>query len=280
MVQAMRHGVIPATLHVDTPSTHVDWTAGAVELVTEAQDWPEMGRPRRAGVSSFGISGTNAHVILEQAPLVDEPAPEPTLDGVVPWAVSARSDAALDAQIRRVRSSAVLRELSPVDVGFSLVTGRSVFEHRAVLFADGEIVRGVAVDRGVVFVFSGQGSQRVGMGRELYARYPVFAEAFDEVCVHLEVSLDEEGVESTGRAQPALFAVEVALFRLLSSWGVRPDYLIGHSVGEITAAYVAGVLSLGDACRLMAARARLMQTLPEGGVIVVCGGVVGCGQRA
>ncbi|HEX3779517.1 MAG TPA: beta-ketoacyl synthase N-terminal-like domain-containing protein, partial [Pseudonocardiaceae bacterium] len=268
MVQAMRHGVIPATLHVDTPSTHVDWTAGAVELVTEAQDWPEMGRPRRAGVSSFGISGTNAHVILEQAPLVDEPAPEPTLDGVVPWAVSARSDAALDAQIRRVRSSAVLRELSPVDVGFSLVTGRSVFEHRAVLFADGEIVRGVAVDRGVVFVFSGQGSQRVGMGRELYARYPVFAEAFDEVCVHLEVSLDEEGVESTGRAQPALFAVEVALFRLLSSWGVRPDYLIGHSVGEITAAYVAGVLSLGDACRLMAARARLMQTLPEGGVMV------------
>jgi malonyl CoA-acyl carrier protein transacylase/thioesterase domain-containing protein/acyl carrier protein len=265
MVMAMRHGLIPPTLHVDAPSSQVDWTAGAVRLATESTAWPETGRARRAGVSSFGISGTNAHIILEQPEVVEivdaEPAP-----GVVPWVVAARSDTALTEQLDRVRSAA--RTVAPADIGFSLASGRSVFDHRAVLLSGKEIARGVAVDRGVVFVFSGQGSQRVGMGRELYARYPVFAEAFDEVCAHLEVSLDEECVENTGRAQPALFAIEVALFRLLSSWGVRPDYLIGHSVGEIAAAYVAGVLSLGDACRLMAARARLMQTLPEGGVMV------------
>jgi malonyl CoA-acyl carrier protein transacylase/NAD(P)-dependent dehydrogenase (short-subunit alcohol dehydrogenase family)/acyl carrier protein len=271
MVLAMRHGLIPSTLHVDTPSTQVDWTAGAVQLATEPTAWPETGRARRAGVSSFGISGTNAHVLLEQAPPA-EIGDEAEESGLAAWTVSARSLAALADQVDRLRSFAETAECAATDVGFSLATGRSTFEHRAVLLADGrnarEVARGVAVDRGVVFVFSGQGSQRVGMGRELYARYPVFAEAFDEVCVHLEVSLDEECVESTGRAQPALFAVEVALFRLLASWGVCPDYLIGHSVGEITAAYVAGVLSLGDACRLVAARARLMQTLPEGGVMV------------
>ncbi|HEX3779510.1 MAG TPA: type I polyketide synthase, partial [Pseudonocardiaceae bacterium] len=272
MVLAMRNGVIPATLHVDSPSSQVDWTAGAVQLATEAVDWPETGRARRAGVSSFGISGTNAHIILEQAPAT-EAADNAQLDGVVPWVVSARTAEALDSQLDQLRSfTEAAPDLSSRDVGFSLATGRSVFEHRAVLLADAngarEIARGTAATQGVVFVFSGQGSQWVGMGRELYARCPVFAEAFDEVCVHLEVFLDEEGVESTGRAQPALFAIEVALFRLLLSWGVRPDYLIGHSVGEIAAAHVAGVFSLVDACRLVSARADLMQALPEGGVMV------------
>ena len=226
-------------------------------------EWPEAGRPRRAGVSSFGISGTNAHVVLEQGPAVEVVDAVP-VDGVVPWVVSARSDAALDDQLARLRSFAGAE--SPVDVGFSLA-GRSVFEHRAVLLDGEEVARGVAkAERTLAVVFSGQGSQHAEMGRELYARYPVFADAFDEVCAHLDVP--ELGVEETGWAQPALFALEVALFRLVSSWGVRPDYLIGHSVGEVAAAYVAGVFSLEDACALVSARARLMQALPAGGAMV------------
>ncbi|HEX3781754.1 MAG TPA: SDR family NAD(P)-dependent oxidoreductase, partial [Pseudonocardiaceae bacterium] len=271
MVLAMRNGIVPATLHVDTPSTQVEWTEGAVRLATQPLPWPETGHPRRAAVSSFGISGTNAHVILEQ-PAHPEPVATPQPDGVVAWPVSARSAAALDDQVQRLRAAA--DGLSPVDVGFSLVSGRSTFDHRAVLLAGEEVARGVADGtRGLVLVFSGQGSQRAGMGRELYARYPVFAAAFDEVCAHLDPSLraavfDGGPLERTGWAQPALFAVEVALFRLLASWGVHPDQVIGHSIGEIAAAHVAGVLSVKDACALVSARARLMEALPEGGVMV------------
>ncbi|MGW1056370.1 type I polyketide synthase, partial [Streptomyces sp. NPDC002521] len=302
MVLAMRHGTLPRTLHVDVPSSHVDWSAGAVELLTEERAWPEAGRARRAGVSAFGVSGTNAHVILEQP--VPEVAPAPPgaepLSSLVPWVVSARSRDALRAQAGRLAEFVGGDEaLGAVEVGASLVRSRSVFEHRAVVWgADREeLLRGLeAVSAGelssdgavtgevgeggrTAFLFAGQGSQRLGMGRELYEEYPAFADAFDAVCAHLDTELprslrevvfgdDAEALNRTECAQPALFALEVALFRLLESWGVRPDVLAGHSIGEFAAAHVAGVWSLADACRLVVARGRLMQALPEGGAMV------------
>ncbi|MGP4002629.1 type I polyketide synthase [Streptomyces sp. 8N706] len=280
MVMAMRHGVLPKTLYADVPSSHVDWSSGAVELLAESQEWPKADRPWRAGVSSFGISGTNAHVIIEQAEPAEEKGnpPEPLPD-VVPWLVSAKTEEALAAQIERISSLA--NASAPVDVGFSLATGRSVFEHRAVLLArcpDGELseaARGrAAAGSPLAVLFSGQGAQRLGMGRELYGRFPVFAEALDAVLKHFDgelrevISGDAEGLDETGFTQPALFAFEVALFRLVESWGIRPDFVAGHSIGEIAAAHVAGVFSLEDACALVAARARLMQALPAGGAMV------------
>ncbi|MFJ2307253.1 SDR family NAD(P)-dependent oxidoreductase [Streptomyces sp. NPDC087787] len=283
MVMAMRNGVLPRTLHVTEPSTHVDWSLGAVRLLTEETVWPETGRARRAGVSSFGISGTNAHVILEGAP--EEPVPAPAagrpVPGAIAWPVSAKSEAALDAQVERLRESA--DALPALDTAYTLATGRSHFEHRAVLLAaDGtltEAARGVAEQRRTAFLFSGQGAQRLGMGRELHARFTVFAEAFDAVAALLETGhgtsvrdvmwgTDETALNATAFTQPALFAVEVALYRLVESWGVTPDFVAGHSVGEIAAAHVAGVFSLEDACRLVAARAGLMQALPRGGAMV------------
>lgn len=298
MVLAMQHGVMPKTLHVDAPTPHVDWSAGAVSLLTESRPWPDPGRSRRAGVSSFGISGTNAHVILEQAPTPEAVAPEP-FTGPVPWVLSARSGAALANQAQRL--SALLNsdaDIRPVDVGWSLVSTRSLFEHRAVLvgteraqfldalagLAAGQALPGVAVGRTrsvgqTAFVFPGQGAQYLDMGRALYERFPVFAKTFDAAADalqgHLRLPLqqviwgtDAALLESTEFAQPALFAVEVALAALLQSWGVVPDLVLGHSVGEIAAAHVAGVLSLEDAARLVAARGRLMAGLPAGGVMV------------
>ncbi|QLH19435.1 type I polyketide synthase [Streptomyces sp. Rer75] len=281
-VMAIRHGVLPRTLHVDEPSSHVDWSAGAVELLTENAAWPEAGRPRRAGVSSFGISGTNAHVILEQAP--QEPAEDaepPTVTPVVvPWVVSAKSETALEAQVNRVRSLAAgTADRAPLDIGLSLATERSAFDHRAVLLASedevAEAARGAAGQGAPAVLFSGQGAQRLGMGRELYARFPAFAEALDAVLAELDPALrevmwgqDAEALNRTGAAQPALFAVEVALFRLAESLGIAAKFVAGHSVGEIAAAHVAGVLSLADACALVSARGRLMQALPGGGAMV------------
>ncbi|WP_455568430.1 type I polyketide synthase, partial [Streptomyces pratensis] len=275
MVLAMRHGVLPQTLHVDEPSSHVDWSAGSVELLTESVAWPETGELRRAGVSSFGISGTNAHIILEQAPDVQRVDRAGASVPVVPWVVSAKSEAGLSAQVGRV--SAFAGDRDPVDVGFSLVTTRAVMNHRAVVVGD-RVVRGAAVSGGLAVLFSGQGAQRSGMGRELYEAYPVFADAFDAVCAELDRHLDQpirdvvfeggELLDQTQFTQAGLFALEVALFRLVSAWGVKPDYLLGHSIGELSAAHVAGVLSLEDAAKLVAARGRLMQALPAGGAMV------------
>ncbi|WP_445037383.1 type I polyketide synthase, partial [Streptomyces hayashii] len=313
MVMAMRHGVLPRTLHVDEPTPHVDWSAGAVELLTEAREWPVTGRPRRAGVSSFGVSGTNAHVIVEQGDPVQETA-EPSDEasgvrsdeasgvgsdepsGVVVLPLSARSPEALHALAGRLRQRLLDEpDLQLPDVAAALASTRAVLEQRAVVVAADrdealgalealeagreapQLRVGVPTVAGAArsaWLFTGQGAQRAGMGRELYAAYPVFARALDEVCARFEgvkEALFEGGsglLDRTECTQPALFAVEVALFRLLESWGMRPDFVAGHSIGEVTAAYVAGVWSLEDACALVAARGRLMGALPEGGAML------------
>ncbi|MET8541620.1 type I polyketide synthase [Kitasatospora sp. NPDC004799] len=301
MVLAIRAGVLPKTLHVDEPSPKVDWEAGAVELLTEARDWPETGHPRRAGVSAFGVSGTNAHAVVEAAPAADTDEPGPAAGpgalpaaGPVPWVLSARTEKALRAQARRLGDHIGAHpEAHSASVAASLAASRASLEHRAVLLVDGPdaaeralhafaegsddpvAARGTADEARTAFLFTGQGSQRLGMGRELYEAFPVFAEAFDAVCARVELPLkeavfgeDASVLSRTEFTQPALFAVEVALFRLFESWGVRPDFLVGHSIGELSAAHVAGVLSLDDAVALVAARGRLMQALPEGGAMV------------
>ncbi|MFI7651053.1 SDR family NAD(P)-dependent oxidoreductase, partial [Micromonospora sp. NPDC049460] len=302
MVMAMRHGMVPATLHVDEASPHVDWTAGAVALATEATPWPQVDRPRRAAVSSFGISGTNAHVIIEQPPaeVIEGEIVGREVPPVVPVLLSGRDAAALSAQAGRWARWLAADEASrPLDVAWSSVTTRPALEHRAVVtaadrgdlvaaltaLADGDpvgtVVSGAAGQRGhLALLFSGQGAQRAGMGRELSALFPDFATALGEVCAQLdpllprplrEVLFAEAGTAEAGLlnqtvfTQAGLFAVEVALFRLVESFGVVPDFVGGHSIGEVTAAYVAGVLSLADACALVAARGRLMQALPAGG---------------
>ncbi|HXP99692.1 MAG TPA: type I polyketide synthase, partial [Solirubrobacteraceae bacterium] len=343
MVMAMRHETLPRTLHVDAPSTHVDWSAGAVSLLTEPIPWARSDRPRRAGISSFGISGTNAHLIIEEAPSVarsesaghgafrgedascaqipssgQTPAPaqnEPsvlTTPDALPWLLSARGADVLHEQAEhlcaRVRDEP---ELEARDVGYSLFTGRSAFPNRAVAIGGGrvELLAGVeALSAGrpapgvvqgelrpggdrLAFLFTGQGAQRVGMGHELYQDSSVFKDALDEVCERLDgplghslqevmftgthdSSLDLGGGPSEGLldqtmfTQAGLFALEVSLFRLLEHWGVRPAYLLGHSIGELAAAHVAGVFSLEDACKLVAARGALMGALPTGGAMV------------
>ncbi|MBZ9638788.1 SDR family NAD(P)-dependent oxidoreductase, partial [Streptomyces sp. PSKA30] len=309
MVQAMRHGVLPRTLHAEVPSHHVDWTAGQVRLLTSEEEWPELDRPRRSAVSSFGISGTNAHVILEAPPEESVTGDEVPQAPVVPWVLSARTSEGVRRQAARLLARVGEDEgIDPRDIGFTLATGRALMEHRAVVLgadrdelADGlaalargaespSTVVGTARDTGAggpALVFSGQGSQRAGMGRELYERYPVFAQAFDTVCAAVDAHLDGYAehplkdvvfapagtptarlLDQSMYTQTGLFALEVALLELLRDWGVTPACVMGHSLGEITAAHAAGVLSLGDACALVAARGRLMQAMPAGGAMV------------
>jgi acyl transferase domain-containing protein/acyl carrier protein len=346
MVMAMRHGSLPKTLHLDKPSSQVDWSVGEVSLLSESVPWPPGEAPRRAGVSSFGITGTNAHVILEEPPSAPvgpadaptvparaDPALEAAAVGIVEtvaaagaeagvecvglaggpfaWVVSARGQDALKAQAETLRCEMSGGEFDPRDVGFSLAGSRASLDDRAVVLgsdtrelvaglaalAAGDcapgLVRGDTLDGGrrLAFLFTGQGAQRVGMGRELYELHPIFGSALDEVCDGFEGLLDsplrcvlfgegdfgagalaeqsaESALDRTAFTQAAMFALEVALFRLVESFGVRPDYLLGHSIGEISAAYTAQMLSLQDACALVAARGRLMGALPGGGAMV------------
>ncbi|MFK0259617.1 type I polyketide synthase, partial [Streptomyces sp. NPDC090445] len=308
MVEAMRHGIVPKTLHLDQPTPHVDWEAGAVSLIADPVPWPETGAPRRAGVSSFGFSGTNAHVIVEQAPEAETPDPE-TPDSeprsampVVPWVLSGKSAAALRAQAERLSGWLATEAAAeagaaadPVDVAWSLASTRAGLEHRAVVLGDhaagvGAVASG-ALAAGVVtgsvaggktaFVFPGQGSQWVGMAAELLDTSPVFAARIGECAKALEPFTDwsltdvlrgVEGAPSLDRVdvvQPALFSVMVSLAEVWRAAGVRPGAVIGHSQGEIAAACVAGILSLDDAARVVALRSQAI-----GRVLAGLGGMV------
>jgi acyl transferase domain-containing protein/NAD(P)-dependent dehydrogenase (short-subunit alcohol dehydrogenase family)/acyl carrier protein len=311
ILAAMGRRSLPATLRCTPPNPLIDWDALAVEVVDSQRPWlrRDADTPRRAGVSGFGLSGTNAHIILE------EPAPHPelaptrtaTTDAVLPLLLSARSEAGLRTQAARLRAHLDAHpELELRDVGYSLATQRTQFEHRACVLGDvrlglddlasnglgARVVTGTLgkSNPALAFSFTGQGAQHIGMGRQLYQQHPVFRSTFDACAAQFDAVLERPlrevvFIESagTGRGgdspeaklldrtdftQGALFALELALARLLESWGVRPDVVFGHSIGELVAACVAGVFSLEDACKLVAARGRLMQSLPEGGVMI------------
>ncbi|MEV6136026.1 type I polyketide synthase [Nocardia sp. NPDC051990] len=297
MIQAMRHGELPATVNVGEPTGAVDWSSGAVELVTEHGAWPDSGRPRRAGVSSFGIAGTNAHVILEQVPeVVAEPAAAP--ESVVPvavWPISGRTAEALADQAMRLTQHVKANpEFSLRDVGCALGTTRASFEHRAVVLGSNRVdllaglaevaenkpvgpIRGQAMDRQVVFVFPGQGAQYAGMAAQLMEESPFFAERIRECeaafADYVDWSLTDvlrqvDGAPSIERVdvvQPALFATMVSLAALWRSYGIEPAAVLGHSQGEVAAAYVAGALSLGDAARIVTMRSKPLRSLPRSG---------------
>jgi acyl transferase domain-containing protein/thioesterase domain-containing protein/acyl carrier protein len=312
MVLALRHGELPKTLHVQTPTPEVDWSSGAVALLDETTPWPAVDRPRRAGVSSFGYSGTNAHVILEQAPdTVDDQPPVPAPGEVPdvstlppPFVLSARTAAAVPDQARAVLNHLLEHpELDLLDVGYSLAARQPVLPYRAAVVgadrdellaglrdaATGEVSTKVTLGRAraggrTAFLFPGQGVQRAGLGRELYQEFPAFARAVDAASDRFdqylgtslrEVMFADDGsvtsalLAQTMFTQAAVFTMEVGLYRLLESWGQRPDVLLGHSVGEIAVAHVAGVLSLEDAVKLIANRGQLMQEMPTGAVVAV-----------
>lgn len=290
-VMALRHGYLPPTLHAGTPSRHVDWSSGAVRLLSQGREWVADG-PRRAGVSSFGVSGTNSHVVLEEAPPAEEERAATVTGGLVPWVLSGKNAAAVRRQAGRLRDFAAGRRWEIADVASSLVSSRTRFEHRAVVLgrSAGDLAGGLGalsggteapnvhsgVARalgGTVFVFPGQGSQWAGMGRRLYDEFPVFARRLDECAAALAEWVDwslldvirgRAGAPSLDRVdvvQPALFSVMVATAALWSSWGVAPGAVVGHSQGEIAAACVCGALSLRDAARVVALRSKALVAL-------------------
>nr|WP_284706203.1 type I polyketide synthase [Micromonospora phytophila] len=303
-VLALRHGVLPRSLHSETPSPEIDWDSGNTRLLHRNQPWEPGRGTRRAAVSSFGISGTNAHVIIEEPPPAGEipSEPESVASTLVAWPLSAMGAEALRAQAGRLLHHLTqIPHARTADIGHSLATGRTLFDHRAVVLAEtrsgfaealrsmvhgrpaDDTFQAVARPGRLAFLFTGQGSQWPGMGRELSASYPAFATALDEVCAELDPHLARPLrsvmfatgddplaalLDRTEWTQPAIFALEVALFRLVQQWGLSPDLVAGHSIGELSAAHVAGVLSLPDACVLVAARARLMGELPAGGAMV------------
>ncbi|WP_051796694.1 type I polyketide synthase [Kibdelosporangium aridum] len=292
MIEAMRHAELPRSLYADEPSPHVDWSTGAVRLLDRARPWPRRERPRRAAISSFGIGGTNAHVIIEESPETEAPHGEARWTAA-PWLVSGSDEAGLRAHAQRLADAlAGATEESTVDIAFSLATTRTPLTHRAAVLSGGvtglrDLARGAenptlrtAIARSnpkVALLCAGQGAQRAGMGRALAVAFPVFDKVFTEVCDEftpwldrpLREVIDEAGLlDRTDYAQPALFAFEVALHALLTEYGVRPDYLVGHSIGELAAAHIAGVFSRADAVRLVAARGRLMAALPPGGAMI------------
>ncbi|WP_305790274.1 SDR family NAD(P)-dependent oxidoreductase, partial [Symbioplanes lichenis] len=291
MVMALRHGVLPKTLHVEEPTAQVDWTEGDVRLLTEAVPWPETGRPRRAGVSAFGVSGTNAHLILEAPDPIEAEAPVSA--GPLPWALSGKTDEAVQAQAARLLDHVTAHPgLEPADVAWSLLTGREAFDQRAaVVGADREeltagltalaadlpapgVVRGTRTGGRVVFVFPGQGAQWAGMAQELLDSSPVFAstlhacqEALDPFVDWslTDVLGDEAALKRVDVVQPALWAVMVSLAAVWRSYGVEPAAVVGHSQGEIAAACVAGALSLSDGARVVALRSKAIADHLTGG---------------
>ncbi|GGR82862.1 hypothetical protein GCM10010269_22480 [Streptomyces humidus] len=287
MVQALRHGVLPRTLHVDEPSPAVDWTSGAVELLTEARAWPETDRPRRAAVSAFGISGTNAHLVIEQAP--PKPAPAPQDDPArepgrpaPPLLLSAASPAALGARARQLHDHLTADPDAPL--AHALATRAPKLPHRAAVTGDDpltalhalaegrpspDVLLGTARTRGkTVFVFPGQGSQWSGMALGLYRDSDVFRARLDECAAALAPYADWNlldaltgPLERVDVVQPALWAVMISTAALWRHHGVDPDVVLGHSQGEIAAAHVAGALSLEDSAAVVALRSRAITRL-------------------